>query len=319
VSFHEKCVAGRLRRRLLRTPVVDGWLCDEDEARPPERVSVAIEKLDDDAMGVRLPGRPDLARLGPEAAPWIGDGGELDVTVGWPEPMVVLRRGGVVVFAEGDAMHFGALPLDAERSVRRSGHQYLDAAGAEVKVELQMDELDEVTTAVLGPGETARFGPYSIFHERSSDPADRPTALKHHSYGLRIRRDPRAPVPVSPHADMLHPLDVESPHKVVELARRFGYLDEDEAMLCEPGELKERLRLYEGAAGQLEEALRGVGPDPATLHRRGESVRVVTAFVTRGERGQTLIGRATIFLHPTRMMQVSRLHLDALPGRMRRS
>jgi hypothetical protein len=127
------------------------------------------------------------------------------------------------------------------------------------------------------------------------------------------------PATRSPHPDLLHPLDVESPAAVVALARRYGYLHEEEAMLAERAEFKGRLALYEGAAVKLEQAVRAVGPDPATLRRRAETVQVVTACLSRGERGQALIGRATILLQPTRIVTVSRLQLDSLPGRMRRT
>lgn len=318
MSLNETFITGRLRRRMLRSPMIDGWMCDEQNAHPPERSSLALDKLPDDALGIKIPSRQDYAKLTPEAAKWIQDGSELEVTVGWPEQLVVLRRDGVVVYAEGDPVHFGALPLDAERSLRRSGYEYLDASTAEVKIELEMDFNDEVQTALLGPTESTQFGPYSIFHERSFDPSDRQSSLRHHGYFLRIRRDANAPIPPVQNPNLLHPLDVESAEKLVELARRYHLLVDDEAMYCERAEFKERLKLYEGAGTQLEETVRGVGPNPPSFRRRGESLQVVTASVSRGARGETLIGRVTILLHPTRAMTVSRLQLQSLPGRMRR-
>jgi len=318
MSLNEKFITGRLRKRLLRSPVIDGWLCDEEDQLAPERSSLTLDKLPDDAMGIRIPSRQDYAKLTPEAAAWINDGGELEVTVGWPEQLVILRRDGVVVYAEGDPVHFGALPLDAEHSLRRSGYEYLDASTTEVKIELELDCNDEVQTTLLGPAESAKFGPYSVFHERSFDPSDRQSSLRHHGYFVRIRRDANAPIPQPPNLDLLHPLDIESPGKLVELARRYRQLVDDEAMYSEPAEFKEQLKLYEGAGTALEEAVRGVGPSPPTFRRRGETLQVVTASVSRGQRGETLIGRATILLHPTRVMTVSRLQLQSLPGRMRR-
>lgn len=304
---------------MLRSAVIDGWFCDEYDSRAPQRATVPMEKLPSDNLGVRLPGESDPAKIGPEAAELLANGEDLEVTVGWPEAMVVVRHQGAVIFAEGDVVHFGAMPLDLEHSIRRAGYEYLDTSGAEVKIELEMDKDDEVSTALLGPGETAQFGPYSIFHERSFDPSDRQSSLRQHSYFLRIRRRREVPATRSPHPDLLHPLDVESPAAVVALARRYGYLHEEEAMLAERAEFKGRLALYEGAAVKLEQAVRAVGPDPATLRRRAETVQVVTACLSRGERGQALIGRATILLQPTRIVTVSRLQLDSLPGRMRRT
>jgi len=317
VSFNEKFITGRLRRRLLRPPAIEGWLCDEQQTSPPERAQLPLEKLADEALGLRAPRGQDLAKLSAEAAAAFEDGDGWEVTVGWPEALVIVRRAGVILYAEGDPVHFGELPLDHVHSIRRSGYEYLDADTPEVKVELAMDTGDQVETVLLGPGESASHGPYRIFHERSFDPSDRKSSLRQHGYFMRIRRAaPPNPEPPSP---LLHPLDVETAAQVVEMARRAGRLDDDEAMLAEPKVLARRLQLYEGAAAQLEQALRASGPWPATFARRGESVTVETPRVARGDRGETIIGRATLVLHPTRALRVSRIDLDSLPGRMRRA
>ena len=66
MPFNEKFITGRLKRRMLRAPVIDGWLCDEQQTLPPERTQLALEKLEDEALGLRIPNRQDLAKLSPE-------------------------------------------------------------------------------------------------------------------------------------------------------------------------------------------------------------------------------------------------------------
>jgi len=321
VTFNEKFVTGRLRRRVLRSPIIDGWQCDEHNNRPPQRVKLELVKLGGDALGLRIPGQQDLAKLSAEATQLIADGQDWEVTIGWPEALVVIRRDGVVVYAEGDPMHFGELALDTEHSLRRSGYEYVDEHSPEVKVELAMDHGDQVETVLLGPAERAQHGPYSIFHERSFDPSDRRSSLRHHGYFVRVRRnaDAPAPPPRDTGAPSTSPLDVDNAAQVVDLARRARKLDADEAMLTETAELARRIKLYEGGPAQLEQAVRACGPDPATFVRRGDAVAVETARVARGQRGQTLIGRATIVLLPTGAMRISRIDVDSLPGRMRRA
>lgn len=318
MGLNEKFVTGRLRRRVLRAPVIDGWAADERGDRSPVRVAARLERRGDVGYAVRVPGTTHDARLGPAAAEWIDDGGDLEVTVGAPEPLVVLRRAGAVVYGEGDPPHFGPLPLDAVYTLRRTGFAYLDDHGVEVAVGIEIDEGAHVHSAWLDPGATVRIGPYRVDHDRSFDPADRDSVVDHHSYGLRVCRDRTAPVATSPHTDMPHPLDVVDAADVVAIARRFGALDADETLAVESARLARQLGSYEGAAGRLEAALRAVGPEPASFRRLAETVQVVSAYVARGDRGEPVVGRATVLLQPTRTIRVSRLPVDSVPGRLRR-
>jgi Xaa-Pro aminopeptidase len=71
-------------------------------------------------------------------------------------------------------------------------------------------------------------------------------------------------------------------------------------------------------AGRLEKALRDTGPTPPTLVRRGEVVVVESARITRGDHGETVLGRAEISLDPTGAVRITRTDTGTAPGRMRR-
>jgi len=317
VAFNEKFITGRLRRRWLRGLAIDGWLCDEARTRPPARAVVRLERMAQGGLAVRFPAASDPAKLSARAAAIVGRGGDLEVTVGGPEPLVVLRREGTVVYAEGDPLHFGALSLDLRHSARRSGYAYLDDVSPEVKVEIAMDLDDRVRTAMLGPGERIEHGPYTIEHVRSYDPSDRNTTLRNHAYFVRIERTDAAIAPRP--RGLPHPLDVESAGEVVRAARTAGALDDDEALVTEPALLARCLSRYEGGAGQLEQALDDCGPTSPVLVRRGDAVSVHSARLARDDRGRAVVGQATIVLHPTGALQVSRLDVTTMPGRMRRA
>ncbi len=319
VAFFEKFITGRLRKRLLRAPAIEGWRWDEQGLGPPARAKLALESLDDGAMGVRIPDYRDPGRMSAEAAAIVqAAAGELEITVGWPEQLVILRKDGAVIYAEGDVAHFGALPLDPVHTVRRSGYTYINEDSAEVNVELQLDVSDEVTTVLLGPNESTTAGPYTIAHERSYDPSDRPSTLRQHAYYFRVRRAPGAPVPPPPDASVPHPLDVATAEEVIAIARRCDALTDVEALVCEPDILRRHLQRYEGATAQLEESLRACGPHPPTLRRLGETLEVTGARLARGDKGQCIVGRATVCLHPCRTVTVAREQVGTAPGRLRR-
>ncbi|HTM20099.1 MAG TPA: hypothetical protein VL172_06325, partial [Kofleriaceae bacterium] len=67
MGFNERFVHGRLRRRVLRAPALDGWLADE-AGRPPERTELALKKVEGDCLALPIPeSTGDLARLSPAA------------------------------------------------------------------------------------------------------------------------------------------------------------------------------------------------------------------------------------------------------------
>ena len=317
MKFNERFIAGRLRRRRLRAPLLEGWLCDELGQRPMEAVSIALKKLDE-VLALPIPGERVLVKLSPAATAAALAGESVDLLVGWPETIVIVRSGGVVVQGEGDVVHFGPLALDSRHSVMRSGYEYLADTGSEVRVELTSTAGDDTRTTMLEPGGQLSVGPYSITHDHSFDPSDRPGGIRHHGYSFTVTRSPGVAPPPRPD-DLTHPLDVTDAGTLVDLARSRQLLGADEAVAAEPRQLATLLGHYEGPRQQCEAAIRSTGPDPATLVRRGEVLVVESPCLRRGSHGEALLGRSTITLDPTGEISVSHTDLDTVPGRLRRS
>jgi hypothetical protein len=315
MKFNEHFIAGRLKRRILRAPAIDGWLCEESNVHPPERTSMAMTKLAG-VLALKLPGAHDSAKLSAAASEVVNAGGDVDILIGWPESLVVLRQGGGILHAEGDVVHFGRLSLDANHWIERTGYEYLAEEGIEVRVELTLSALGNERKEMLGPGQTTELGPYAIEHQRSFDPSDRPSGANQHGYSFVVRRKPGAPPPPAPPAGLPHPLDIERPEQVVTLARNNELLATGEALLAEPKELSRVLEFYEGPRQKLEQLIRDTGE--TVLRRRGEVVEVESSHLGRGVHGEAIYGRATVSLDPARGLSVTRNDREKAPGRMRR-
>jgi len=316
MRFNERFVTGRLRRRRLRKPAIEGWLCDEQHTRPPERVKLPLTKLDADSLALPIPGERDNARLGAEATRIAMEHEEVELLLGWPEDLVVVRHQGVVLYGEGDVVHFGELALDTGHRMERTGYEYISDEGTEVRVELALTG-EETRRVLLDPGARENLGPYEIEHDHSFDPSDRPSGARHHGYFLRVRRSPDAPIE-PPAKDATHPLDVDQPTAIVALARTRGLIGDDEALWVEQSVFAQLLTRYEGPRHNLEQAAREA--DQATPHvlRSGDIAFVESAHVYRGEHGETLLGRATVALEPTGQLRVELSEPQEMPGRLRR-
>jgi hypothetical protein len=331
VRFNERFVHGRLRRRVLRAPAVDGWLAEELAQRPPERTEAALKKIEGDCLALPIPGSGDLARLSAAATVAAGGPGasfdDVELLIGWPEHLVIVRRRGVVVHAEGDVVHFGRLALDGRHAIERTGYQYIADTGIEVRVELALHTEGAAGTTLLEPGGRARHGPYEILHEHSFDPSDRPSGARTHGYTFVVRRDP--PLDFAPPAAALrsgrtdefaqapHPLDVTTAAPVLALARQRGLLGADEALVGETDAFARLLDRYEGHRQKLDEAVRG-GTAGVEFARRGEAVVVDSAHLSRGEHGEPKHGRALLALDPTGGLTITRTPIGTMPGRLRK-
>lgn len=317
LGLNEHFIVGRLKKRVLRAPAVEGWVCAEESVRGPERQSLGFKKQGS-ILALPIPGGSDLAKLSADASAALGGLDHAEVLIGWPEHLVVIRDRGVVVYAEGDVVHFGRLALDSGLAIERTGYEYLSDDGIEVRVELTMTRGDEVSTTLLGPSESAQLGPYAIEHDHSFDPSDRPSGARHHGYEFRVRRTSAVSAPIE-RGNAPHPLDVTEPQVVVSMARGRGLLDPDEALWAEPNELSARLDRYEGPRQSFEAAVRDAGPTPPTLTRRGDAVVAESARLFRGSGGEARWGRARVALDPTNGITVERDELGTAPGRLRRS
>lgn len=315
MHLNERFVVGRVRRRVLRAPIIDGWLADERGQAPATRTQQPLKKLGG-GLALSIPGQGDLAKLGDEASALVGALEHCELMIGWPEQLVIVRTGGAVIYAEGDIVHFGELALDLDHAIVRTGYDYLADTGAEVRVELTATIASARTVHLLGPGDAIAVGPYRIEHERSFDPSDRPSGARHHGYFFRCRRTEGAPAHRAGAAP--HPLDVDTPAPVLELARARGLLGADEALLAEPAALAALLGRYEGPRHNLERALTDIGPSPAAVRRLGEALVVESPFVRRGEHGEPHHGRATVTLDAAGGVRIAREEHGAMPGRLRK-
>ncbi len=313
MGLNERFAVGRVRRRLLRAPVIDGWVADELGHNDARRDKVALDKRDG-GLALSVPGEHDVILLGADASAAVGEDGA-ELLVAWPERIVIVRRDGVVVYADGDVVHFGELALDPTHAIERTGYAYLTATGAEVSVELTATANGERTVTMLGPGASVAVGPYTIEHQQSFDPSDRPSGARHHGYAFRVRRS--GGTPVARDARAPHPLDIDSPGPVTTLARDRGLLGDDEALAAEPQVLSSLLSRYEGPRNNVEETLREAGPPPSVRHH-GDGVVVDSAYLARGDRGEPHLGRLSLTLSPAGTLRVDRADLRSLPGRLRK-
>lgn len=341
-------VVGRVARRLLRAPVVEGWMADESDA-PAKRIACALRKLPDGRLGLAAPGAEDLSLSAEAAAALAAAAEDTLVLIGWPETVFVLRHAGTVVYGEGDVVHFGDLTLDPQRVLRRVGFDYLLEGMADVRVHVQLEERSAIDparalrrlgfdagaervaavpavapveagpaldTIRLAPGQRARFGPYELVNERSYDHERRSIAgQRGHAYVFRLRRLGEDPVaPRSP--GLPDVLAVASAEELIAHARAAGLLDEDEVLAGEAALLPERLACYEGPRAALEQALAAEGPP--RLVWRGDVLQAVSARLARAPDGSAHVGRAVVVLAPAGAPQVGRGPTRALPGRLRR-
>ncbi len=315
MKLNECFVVGRFKARRFRAPVVVGWLGDERVVRPAARLEIALKKQGE-AASLQVPNESRLVKISAEAMAAARSGGDVDVLIGWPEPLIIVRRGGTLIYGEGDVVHFGRLDLDGSHMIERVGYQYLADTGSEVKVELALTGAD-AKNVMLDPGQSVSHGPYSIEHDHSFDPSDRPTGAPHHGYFFRVRRtDAEAP---SRAASIPHPVDVTEPGPVFQLARERGLLWPDEALWAETEEFNARRECFEGPQPKLDETMIETGPHPPSLTRRGENIAIESPRISRGKHGEAEYGRASVELAPTGTVTVTRTNLGTLPGRMRKS
>lgn len=314
MRLNQHFVVGRIKKRLLRPPAVDGWRGDQS-GRGPQRAQIGFSKADDGLM-LAPDGASDPVRIPAELAARLEPG--LEIVVGWPLAHVVLRGAGVLVAAEGDVTHFGRCYLDAQHAIERTGYEYLAGEGVEVRVELSLIAGDQTRTVMLGPDESTSLGAYRIRHLRSFDPGDRPGPVRHPAYAFQVERAGDTPPPPRP-ARIPHPLDVTGATEVAAAARAAGLLHADEALTAEPDQLAKRLARYEGPRHALEETLREVGPSPPTFIREGEVVAVECARLFRGSHGEPHYGRARLVLHPAGIIEIERSELGQAPGRLRKA
>ncbi len=317
MTFNQRFIAGRMRHRLLRPPIVEGWLCDEQNLAAPTRIELAFRKLSGGALGLTVPHATDMAKLGREAATAASEPGT-ELLIGWPESMIVVRRASAVRYAEGDMVHFGRLHLDANHTIERTGYQYLSDDAIEVSVQLTVTAPGGARDELLAPGAQLKVGPYTIENVHSFDPTDRPGSVQHHGYNFRVRRAQDSKPPPDPPPGLPHPLDVESAAALIALARTGELLQPDEAVWGEPHIVSGLLDRYEGPRASLEQTLRETGPAPAQLSRRGETLVVEAPRVARGSHGEAEYGRARIALDPAFGLTVERTVLGQMPGRLRR-
>jgi hypothetical protein len=343
-------VVGRLARHVLRPDTIEGVLGD-DAGGAQQAGSFALRRQPGGRLGLEAPGA-DVLSISPDGAQVIAQAGPGAVLlVGWPEEVLVIRRGGAVIYGEGDIVHFGDLPLDPLRTLRRIGFDYLAEQGADVRVTLELDERGDVDveralkrggflggsrpdtpleasvaleaakavsdTRRLAPGEQARFGPYELSCERAYDFERRHIAGEMgHAYFFKLRRQGEDPVGLRP-AGLPDPFAVTQGLELVTLARRMGLLDADEVLTGEPA-LAEWISAYEGPRGALEKELRAAGPSAPQLRWRGDVLEAHAARLARGDGGAPSVSRAVISLAPVGLPRVSRSAGTLQPGRMRR-
>jgi hypothetical protein len=341
-------VVGRLEHRLLRSPVIAGWLGGEDVAAT--RGAWPLAKLSGGGALLQVPAAPGVV-LSPTALAAL-EGPSPSVLVGWPETIVVVRHAGVVVLGDGDIVHFGDLSLDGQRVLRRLGFEYVSQTGGDVAVDMELEERsamdparllrrsgfdagDRVTPAMAAaqsiqpreavldtvrmvPGQTVRAGPYELTLDTAIDHSKRPIAGDAgHGYAYRLRRkseDVVAPRPTG----FPDPLEVLAAEPVIAAARRHGLLDEDEALAGEPDRLTALIGRIEGARGRVPEEMASVGPSPPRLRRLGDNAIAEAARLSRGPDGAPLLGRVAITLFPVGLPVVRREDVRALPGRLRK-
>ncbi len=256
-----------------------------------------------DGLAMPIPGKSELAPLGPEATQIALAHSEIELLLGWPTAIVTLRREGAVLYGEGDLLHLGELLLDRDHRVRRTGH----TVGNDIELALTAQGTTE--RVLLSLGGRASVGPYSIVRLHSRDIDER-------AIFLRVRRSADTPAPALP-ANHSHPLDVERPEQVVALAREQELLDADEALWLEPRAFAEFLKLFEGPTKRVEQMVREAGATPFV--RSGESVVTECGYVSRAEHGAGVaVGLITMSLEPTGRIAIVRGWEKEVPGRLRR-
>jgi hypothetical protein len=348
-------VVGRVEHRLFRAPGVAGWTADETDAAPA-RGTWPLQKVPGGGALLVAPAAPGVV-LSPAAVQAL-EGSAVSALIAWPEAVVVIRHGGIVVHGEGDVVHFGDLALDPQRVLRRIGFDYLHATGGDVTAQMQLEERSAVDPARalrrsgfdsaaerLGPapapapapapppapresavldtirmaaGQSARFGPYELALERAWDHARRPLAGDS-GHGYFYRlRRVGEEVVQSRASGYPDPLDLDRPEPLVGAARGHLLLDEDEALAGEPDRLADLLQRYEGPRARLEDELRRIGPWPPRLRRSGDAVVAEAARLARAPDGAPVVGRAAVWMGPTGAAIVRREDVTSLPGRLRR-
>lgn len=314
MQWSERFVAGRLRRRLLRAPAIDGWTADDIGQAAVARAQMPLTRVEG-GLAFKIPDSGDLLQFGETASELLAEG-ECELLVGWPERIVIVRREGQVLYADGDVVHFGPLALDPDHTIERTGYEYVNDTDAEVRVELTVHAAGDERVAMLDPGDTLDVGPFRIEHQRSFDPSDRPGGARHHGYAFVVRRTAALSRPRP--SDVPHPLDLEEPAAVLALARHHGFLGDDEAALGETAAFHALAQRYEGPRQTLETELRDTGPDPAELRRPGESVQVVSPGLWRGDHGDACYGRLSVTVGPAGEIAISKSALGTMPGRLRK-
>lgn len=315
MALTQHYLVGRIKRRVLRTPAVVGWLCDDRDPTKVQEITVAFAKKDGN-LALQVPNAADLIPLSPELTALLSSDSDFEVVLGWPNTVVLVRRAGVLLRGEGDVLHFGRLGLDARHGIERCGYEYIAEAGVEVAVEVIRDSPTGKDSVMLGPEQQTTVGPFLVVHDHSYDPSDRPGTARHAAYRFVVTSAGQAQTPRG--ADAPYPPDVRSAQQVVALARLRGALEAEEALIDEPALMNEWLDRYEGPRHLLEDACRTAGPAPSQLHWIGDSVVAESPRLFRGEDGAASFGRARITLDATGQFRVERTLLGQAPGRLRR-
>jgi hypothetical protein len=340
----------------MRPDAIEGWLGD-DAGGPEQRGTFVLRKQPGGRLGLEAPGADvlSISSEGAQAVTAAAGNAEVQLLIGWPEQIFVVRRGGAVTYGEGDVVHFGDLALDPMRILRRTGYDYITEQTSEVRAHLELEERGAIqpdramrrggfsggersgpdwatpqppeggglpSTSVydtirLAPGQKTRFGAYELVNERSYDHDRRRIAGQTgHAYFFRLRRVSEDPVGARDKS-LPDPLTCRDGAELIAAARRLGLLDEDEVLTGEPT-FTDWLNLFEGPRGALEKELRAAGPSVPQLRWRGDVLEAHAARLGRAEGGAPVVGRAVVSLAAVGMPRVQRTTAAVLPGRLRR-
>jgi hypothetical protein len=351
-------VVGRLSRRMLRADAIEGYLGD-DAGGPETRGTFVLRKQPGSRLGLEAPGA-DVLSISAEgtAALAAGAGSDVVLLIGWPEQIFVVRRGGAVMYGEGDVVHFGDLALDQMRTLRRTGYDYITETSSEVRAHLELEERGAIQPdramrrlGFAGGDRGVNQAAVDAMTPQPSDPGPAATSVydtirlapgqktRFGAYELVNERsydhERRHVAGQTGHAyffrlrrvgeDPVGSRDKSLPDPFLvkdgtELvaAARRLGLLDEDEVLTGESALGEWLTLFEGPRGALEKELRAAGPASPQLRWRGDVLEAHAARLGRADGGAPLVGRAVVTLAPVGLPRVVRTTATILPGRLRR-